>query len=174
MLTRARRSRLWLILLIVVQGGCAIFFVSDILLTVIGVRMSPISWQSREFLEIGAAVGLFLGVVLGWVAFRRTLADKHEAEQSLRNVRMAFVDHMDKRFADWGLTPAEHEVALFSVKGLSIQDIADLRNTSEGTVKAQCNAIYRKAGVTGRAQLMSVFLDDLLDSDKEFTGTPPR
>ena len=162
--------RLWLILLIVIQGGCAVFFVSDILLTVIGVRLSPISWQTREFLEVGAALGLLLGVVLGWVALRRTLADKQQAERSLQNVRMAFVDHMHARFRDWGLTPAEHEVALFSVKGLSIQDIAELRNTSEGTVKAQCNAIYRKAGVSGRAQLMSLFLDDLLDDEAQVKG----
>ncbi|MEM9269998.1 MAG: LuxR C-terminal-related transcriptional regulator, partial [Pseudomonadota bacterium] len=47
--------------------------------------------------------------------------------------------------------------------GLSNAEIAALRNTSEGTVKAQGNAIYRKAGVTGRPQLLSLFLEDLLD-----------
>jgi hypothetical protein len=29
-------------------------------------------------------------------------------------------------------------------------------------VKAQTNAIYRKAGVTGRSQLLSLFIDDLM------------
>jgi len=38
-----------------------------------------------------------------------------------------------------------------------------LRETSEGTVKAQTNAIYRKAQVTGRPQLLSLFIDDLMD-----------
>jgi len=37
-----------------------------------------------------------------------------------------------------------------------------LRSTSEGTVKAQTNAIYRKAGVTGRPQLLSLFIEDLM------------
>jgi DNA-binding NarL/FixJ family response regulator len=46
---------------------------------------------------------------------------------------------------------------------MSIAEIATLRNTSEGTVKAQTNAIYRKAGVSGRPQLLSVFIDDLLE-----------
>jgi len=33
----------------------------------------------------------------------------------------------------------------------------------EGTVKAQTNAIYRKAGVSGRPQLLSLFIEDLMD-----------
>lgn len=52
---------------------------------------------------------------------------------------------MHERFADWGLTPAERDVALFAIKGLSLAGIASLRKTSGGTVKAQTNAIYRKA-----------------------------
>jgi hypothetical protein len=50
---------------------------------------------------------------------------------------------------------------------LSTQDIALLRATSEGTVKAQTNAIYRKAGVSGRSQLLSVFIEDLMRDDTE-------
>jgi DNA-binding CsgD family transcriptional regulator len=56
-------------------------------------------------------------------------------------------------------------VALFAIKGLSTQEIAVLRATSEGTVKAQTNAIYRKAGVSGRSQLLSVFIEDLMRED---------
>ena len=44
----------------------------------------------------------------------------------------------------------------------SIAEIASLRQTSEGTVKAQTNAIYRKAGVSGRPQLLSLFVEDLM------------
>jgi DNA-binding CsgD family transcriptional regulator len=70
---------------------------------------------------------------------------------------------LEERFADWGLTPAERDVALFAIKGMSTAEIASLRSTSEGTVKAQTNAIYRKAGVTGRPQLLSLFIEDLMD-----------
>ena len=48
-------------------------------------------------------------------------------------------------------------------KGLSTAEIAQLRRTSEGTVKAQTAAIYRKAGVTGRPQLLSLFIEDLME-----------
>lgn len=48
------------------------------------------------------------------------------------------------------------------VKGLSFGSIAEGRNAKEGTVKAQANAIYRKASVSGRHELVSLFLDELL------------
>ena len=77
------------------------------------------------------------------------------------------MDLLQERFDDWGLTPAEQDVALFAIKGMSTQEIAALRSTSEGTVKAQTNAIYRKAGVSGRPQLLSLFIEDLMDDDAE-------
>ncbi|MEM6372014.1 MAG: LuxR C-terminal-related transcriptional regulator [Pseudomonadota bacterium] len=70
---------------------------------------------------------------------------------------------LEDKFETWGLTSAERDVALFAIKGLSTQEIARARQTSEGTIKAQTNAIYRNAGVSGRSQLMSLFIDDLID-----------
>ena len=54
-------------------------------------------------------------------------------------------------------------VALVVVGVFAIAEIARLRQTSEGTIKAQSNAIYRKSGVSGRTQLLSLFLEDLMD-----------
>ena len=53
-------------------------------------------------------------------------------------------------------------MALFAIKGMNTAEIADLRQTSQGTVKAQSAAIYRKAGVANRAQLLSLFIDHLM------------
>ena len=72
------------------------------------------------------------------------------------------MDLLEERFGDWGLTPAERDVALFAIKGMSTSEIAALRDVSEGTIKAQTNAIYRKADVAGRPQLLSLFIDDLM------------
>ena len=128
-------------------------------------RATPISWQSRELIEIGAAVGLILGLVLGAIALRSSMRARNRAEESLRRASGAFMDLLEERFTEWGLTPAERDVALFAIKGMSTAEIAGLRSTSEGTVKAQTNAIYRKAGVTGRPQLLSLFIDDLMRDD---------
>ncbi|MBO9397464.1 helix-turn-helix transcriptional regulator [Shimia sp. R9_1] len=151
-----------LLALLALQSFCALFFLFEILASILGIRSVPIPWHVRELLEIGAALGLLLGAILGAVALRQAFRARARAEANLAQVQKAFREHIDASFAHWELTPAERDVALFSIKGLSIQEIAGLRETSEGTVKAQCNAIYRKAGVSGRAQLMSLFLDDLL------------
>jgi DNA-binding CsgD family transcriptional regulator len=90
---------------------------------------------------------------------------QRKAEDALRRASGAFADLLQARFAEWALTPAEADVALFAIKGMSTAEIAGLRGTSEGTVKAQTAAIYRKAGVAGRPQLLSLFIDDLMRDD---------
>ena len=159
--------------ILAVQVLCATFFVANILSSVLG--LVPINWQVSEFIELGAAFGLLLGVVLGVVVLRRTLARSARIEAQLQRASGAFMQVLEDRFTAWGLTPAERDVALFAIKGLSGAEIAALRGVSEGTIKAQSNAIYRKAGVSGRGQLLSLFLDDLMvmpDADQSAgTGT---
>lgn len=155
----------FLVALLTVQAACALFFVSDIMASVLGLRTRPISWKTRELMEIGAAIGLILGLVLGAIALTRTIRQRNLAEERLRRASSDFMEMLEENFATWGLTAAERDVALFAIKGMSTTEIATLRNTSEGTVKAQTNAIYRKAGVTGRPQLLSLFIEDLMRSD---------
>ena len=69
---------------------------------------------------------------------------------------------MDRQFDKWGLTPAERDIALLQLKGLRHKQIAELRETSERTVRQQALAIYRKAGLSGRTDLAAFFLEDLL------------
>ncbi len=157
------RRQLPILLIFAVQAACALFFVSDIVMSVFGIYANPISWQSREILELGAALGLVLGLVLGAMALRRSLREVAHTREKLRRASGAFMELLAERFAEWGLTPAERDVALFAIKGLSTAEIAVLRTTSEGTVKAQTNAIYRKAGVSGRGQLLSLFIEDLME-----------
>ena len=66
------------------------------------------------------------------------------------------------RFADWNLTPAEADVALFALKGCEIQDIATYRGAAQGTVRAQLARIYAKSGVRSQAALMALFLEELV------------
>lgn len=157
-----------------VQALCALFFVSDILSSLFGIYTRPLAWELREMLEIGAAVGLVLGLILGGVLIVTSLRARNLAQERLRRASGAFMDLLEERFTLWGLTPAERDVALFAIKGLSTAEIAALRTTSEGTVKAQTNAIYRKAGVTGRPQLLSLFIEDLIDAPNGITETGPK
>jgi DNA-binding CsgD family transcriptional regulator len=69
---------------------------------------------------------------------------------------------IQKQFDAWQLSPAEAEVGLLMLKGLSHSEIARLRNASERTIRDQARAVYRKSGVTGRTELSAFFLEDLL------------
>lgn len=159
------RDRLAVLLLLFVQIVCATFLLGGTLLTLFGIRHRPFSWEVREMLEIGAVLGLVFGAVLSAIVLARILRRQKRAEDQLRQVSGAFMELMQARFRDWGLTSAERDVALFAIKGLSTQEIAALRGTAEGTVKAQTNAIYRKSGVNGRPQLLSLFIEDLMDDE---------
>lgn len=158
-------NRIVLGLVVLIQLLCALFFIGQIAVSVLGLPFGPIDWTYYELIEIGAAVGLLLGSVFGALALRAARKRSEAAEAALKRARSAFKDVLAMRFDTWDLTPAERDVALFAIKGFSLQDIAELRGVSEGTIKAQSNAIYRKAGVTGRAQLLSLFIDDLVTED---------
>lgn len=69
---------------------------------------------------------------------------------------------IDKQFANWNLSNSEKDVALLLLKGLSHKEIANIRDTSEKTVRQQAGQVYEKAGLEGRAQLSAFFLEDLL------------
>lgn len=144
------------------QIVCGLVLSLDILSTLLNLAIPPISWTLYELVEIGAISGLILGAVASAsIVLQATRAQKR-AEDNLRAASGAFMDVLEERFAEWQLTPAEKDVAFFSIKGLNTAEIAKLRETSEGTVKAQTNAIYRKADVSGRPQLLSLFIEDLL------------
>lgn len=83
---------------------------------------------------------------------------KEDAQHALRE----FGGAIDKQFARWSLTPAECEVALLLLKGLPTKDIAELRSTSDQTVRQQARSIYKKAGLRNRAELAAWFLEDLM------------
>jgi DNA-binding CsgD family transcriptional regulator len=83
---------------------------------------------------------------------------RSEAQEALRGLGAA----IDAQFERWELTPAERDVALLLLKGFSLKEIAELRTTGERTARQQALAVYRKAGLAGRAELAAFFLEDLL------------
>lgn len=69
---------------------------------------------------------------------------------------------MAQQFEEWGLSAGEKEVGLLLLKGLSLKEIAALRNTLEKTVRQQASSIYKKAGVPGRHAFAAWFIEDFL------------
>jgi len=58
------------------------------------------------------------------------------------------------------LTPAERAVAREVLEGHSNAEIARRRNSSPRTVVNQLAAVYRKLGVSSRAELAATWIDD--------------
>lgn len=165
------KDKAFIILVLVIQAISALYFISGILSSFVGLPIPPLNWELMELFEVVAALGLLLGLLLGAFTLRGAFRDKRLAEDRLRRASGVFMDVLAERFDEWGLSPAEKDVALFALKGMSTAEIALLRVTSEGTVKAQTNSIYKKAGVTGRPQLLSLFIEDLMrDSQPSASG----
>ena len=130
-------------------------------------------------------IGLLSMIAFCWLVFSRESAREalHEtkgllrdSEESLLNLKQeaekwkkessVFIRGLsqliDTQFDEWKFSPAEKDVALLLIKGLSLKEIADTRQTSEKTVRAQSLAVYGKAAVKGRNELAAFFLEDLL------------
>ena len=110
----------------------------------------------REFLTaetLAARLSVDLEVARAQAARYRNEA--HEALQGLG-------DAIDRQFERWQLTAAEREVGLLMLKGLSHREVAEIRHTSEATVRQQALMVYRKSGLANRSELSAFFLEDLL------------
>ena len=154
-------KRLILWSLLGLQIVCTLFFVVDVVAGILGTPDFP-GGIHHEALELVVVVALILGIAFTSLEIRRAQQLQKRMEAQLKAASGAFFQLLEDHFDLWSLTESERDVALLAIKGLSIAEIAQVRRTKEGTIKAQCNAIYRKAGVNGRPQLLSHFIEELL------------
>lgn len=87
--------------------------------------------------------------------------ERLQFRERFSKVKNEFSSVVDQQFEAWNLTPVEKDIALLLIKGLSMKEVAQTRQTSEGTVRQQAAAIYKKSGLSGRQELAAIFLDEL-------------
>lgn len=92
----------------------------------------------------------------------QTKDDLSEARQQISAAGQEYSQVIQKQFETWQLTPSEKEVASLLLKGLSFDEIANVRNTKEKTVRQQATAIYRKSGLSSRHEFAAWFFEDFL------------
>lgn len=160
-----RSAVLWAVF--IVQLVCTLFFTSLLASEVFGLRTWSVPWEFREVLQLGASFGLVVGSLAMALYLRQSRAQMRDMRLQVAAAAGEFHRVMERYFTHWGLTPAERDVAMFAVKGLSNREIAEVRGKSESTIKVQMNAVLRKAGVDNRAQLVSHFVEDLLHIEPE-------
>ena len=150
-----------LLTVLILQIACIAFLLTESALDLFGIELEEIL-GTRNMLEIIVVAVLAVGALLTVRELHRLSRRNARVEEQLRAASGAFGDLLEEHFNDWGLTDAEREVAIMAIKGLSMAEIAAVRETADGTVKAQCNRIYKKAGVSGRQQLLSLFVEELM------------
>ena len=145
--------------LILVQAICALFFVGDV------IEDFREEWQAlgpHLVLESIAAVALTSGVVFLMLELRGLLARMSRMQTGLDIAKGHLAEVIDAFFDEWTLTGAERDVALMILKGLDNDSIARLRKTAPGTVRAQATSVYAKSATHGRAQFVSLFMEELM------------
>jgi DNA-binding CsgD family transcriptional regulator len=146
-------------------ASCGLVFGVDVVIeTLIALRKDAgLAEFSHIMLELLATALL---AVSTWLTIRQLQVLRREVaagKRQLTLLRTEFDKVIANRFQAWRLSHSEQDVALLTIKGLSIHDIADTRQTREGTIKAQLSMIFRKAGVSSRTELLALFMDELLD-----------
>lgn len=89
-------------------------------------------------------------------------ADLEKFKKETAHLTRGFSLKIDQQLEQWQMTVAEKEVAILLLKGLSIKEIADIRQTSEKTVSQQLSNIYAKSNLRSRSEFAAFFLEDLL------------
>ncbi|WP_132313441.1 helix-turn-helix transcriptional regulator [Martelella mediterranea] len=117
---------------------------------------------AHSILEALIALVLVLGILLAGLQLRLTLEQMSKQKRAIESARGDFTRVVESQFAIWRFTSAEREVGFLALKGLDIAEIAEVRGSAQGTVRAQLARIYAKAGVSGRAQFAAWFVEELL------------
>jgi len=88
--------------------------------------------------------------------------NKNKADEYIIEGRRQLAKIIQQQFSQWKLTQSESEVGLLLLKGLSLKEIAALRNTAEKTVRQQASSIYKKSDIAGRHAFSAWFIEDIL------------
>jgi len=166
--TMVRKMRRWrfhmLAASFIVLLVCQAFMVIDVVADVYYIDIY-LPWFDHTVMETVAVIAMTVSlVVLGWILLDH-MHQNRRYRQTVQTASGQLVQTLYAKFDDWGLSASEREVALLLIKGLSVAEIARLRDTRPGTIKSQSNAIYRKAGLKSRSELAAYFVEDLLAGD---------
>ena len=137
----------------------------------------PQDWLSFHVIfetsMIAGALVMATTLWMGWARSARSVEELRRSLEARREERDAWrssAEHalegmgraIDSQFEIWELTPSERDVALMLLKGYSHKLIAKETDRSPQTVRQHAAAVYRKAGLAGRAELSAFFLEDLM------------
>ena len=143
-------------------NGVTIWHLSgELLIIALSLLAVIILWKRTRFLHSEVKSQRKL-IEITSAAHAKATAEAQQWRQETSKVLRGLSDAIDAQFIRWTLSNAEKEVALLLLKGLSLKEIAVLRQVSEKTARSQSFAIYSKSGLASRAELSVFFLEDLM------------
>lgn len=157
---RPRRRLRTAVAILVLQALAAAFFIVD---SITDVELATNeAFAGLSWLAAAVALALVAAVVMGAVLTRQLFLEARKRDQVIALARGALAEVVTTRFTEWRLSRAEADVGLFALKGCSIAEIAAMRGSAEGTVRAQLSQVYAKAGVSSQSAFIALFVEELL------------
>lgn len=140
--------------------AAGLFFLYDI--------VSDIASAYDSVAHIAIEAVVFAAAMLAlWLEIKRVIRLRRQVSQERDRVaRLSgeLFHHIEKAFDQWKLTHSEREIAVMLIKGLSMAEIAALREVKDKTVRQHAANIYAKAGYSNRNELASHFIQDLMST----------
>lgn len=132
---------------------------------------APITHIIPEVLIIIATSLIALYSFIKFTKIRKVIAEEaleasskqvSKLKDKTQELKKGLSETVSRQLNEWTLSKSEQEIAFLLIKGLSLREIAKIRQTSEQTIRQQSSIIYKKSGLSGRAQLSAYFLEDFL------------
>ncbi len=144
----------------VVLVAATTFFLYDIITDVMKGN------ESTAHLTIEALIFLFTSIILAYEVLRVIRLRENLTYEQEKVARLSgdLSEIINKDFDEWKLTNSEKDVAIMLIKGYSMNEIANLRNVKEKTVRQQATSIYAKSKCANRHELAAKFIEDLLNT----------
>lgn len=148
------RNNLPVIVLLV----AAISFSHDLYVDIVieGMELSHILVEGGIFVSVLLVLAIEIRRVVGLYSVM------NDSQSEVLRMKRQLTQVIRAEFDGWQLTPTEKEIALLLIKGLSMREIAGIRQVKEKSVRQQSTGIYTKAGVGNRYELAAYFIEDLL------------
>ena len=139
-----------------------IAFMVDFLSEVTGWKLlSALPWILHEIFTLMTLAGFCVGMYFIARSYRLAASNTRFLMKQLDVAKGEFRSGVDGYLDQWGLSKAEKDIALLTIKGMTISEIAEIRQTKQSTIKTQSSAIYKKSGVSSRTQLVSMLIEEL-------------
>lgn len=157
MITRHKTNYLSIVVLACASG----FFLYDIVTDIARSTDNPIHITIEGIIFIAISIVCLVEIKRTYRLHRQVQLEKQKVGALSGELFQIILNTFD----EWKLSESEKEIALFIIKGLSMKEISELRKVKEKTIRQQAASIYEKTGLSGRHELASYFIEDLLSKN---------